>query len=169
MIDGRCIYFYSRENRLAYWDILCWNMPAPSRRCRFATALVATAIGVGRAEICNYHDLSWKLVILEAEQDTKAEISHQLDGYIRALYFLVIRQQLEDTHFPCCISTFCITIPEGVTSSCFLIVSAHSLSSQWYLIMLLYRVSSLCLLTVSPHRVSPSCLLTASPHRVSSL
>ena len=68
-------------------------MPAPRRRCASTTAT-----GVGREDICNYHDLSWRFLILEAEQDAEAEIRHQFDGYFRALISLVIKQQLEKRH-----------------------------------------------------------------------
>ena len=67
------------------------GMHAPRRRC----ASVATATGVGRDDICNYQDLSWRFQILEAKQEAKAQIRYQFDDYIRALISLVVRQQLE--------------------------------------------------------------------------
>ncbi len=42
-----------------------------------------------KLSICNYHDLSWRFIILETEQDAKAEISHGFQSYIRALIPLV--------------------------------------------------------------------------------
>ena len=68
----------------------CFGMPAPHYRC-------VTATGFGWDETCNYQDLSWIFLILEAEQGAEAEIRHQFDGYIRALNSLVFRQQLEKT------------------------------------------------------------------------
>ncbi len=39
--------------------------------------------------VCNYHDLSWRFIILKAKKDTKAEISYGFKSYIRALIPLV--------------------------------------------------------------------------------
>ena len=64
--------------------ICCCGMPAPRRHW-------ATATGVGREDTCNYYDLSWRFLILEAEKDGEAEIRNQFDDYIRALIFLVRR------------------------------------------------------------------------------
>lgn len=52
----------------------------------------------GRDDIYNYDDLSWRYLILEAEQDAEASIRHHFNGYIRALISLVLRQELENTH-----------------------------------------------------------------------
>ena len=75
----------------ARWKINHHHTGHPRRQ------IMLRCTGVGRDDICNYHDLRWRFLILEAEQGTEADIRHQFDGYIRALISLVIRQRLSKT------------------------------------------------------------------------
>ena len=63
-------------------------------KCDYRYYATATAARVGREVICNYHDMSWRFLILEAEQDAEAKIRHQFDER----WSLVIGQQLEKTY-----------------------------------------------------------------------
>lgn len=49
--------------------------------------------------ICNYHDQSWRFLILKAKQNVEAEIRYQCNGYIRAFISLVIKLLFKIIYF----------------------------------------------------------------------
>ena len=62
----------------------CWFCPSPQPECTTSGLCRHRHRSWPKLSICNYHDLSWRLVILEAGQDAKAEINRAI-GLMRIL------------------------------------------------------------------------------------